>query len=223
MNKLIGVGTASARARTILGLTTAVVLSVGFTAAIPALYAVKVIIPVRLAILFFVQAVFFGIAILANNRIEKLGFAELGYSRKRIASQLLWAFVIFVVLSVIFIAFPLLMGLRDIFPQRDLLLFAIPYTFTVGFAEETLFRGYLLKGLLRIRLPKIAAIIASSAIFGAWHYMNNGSMLQVGITGIIGIVFAVPLIYSRRCSLLSVALAHGAYDALLNIFAYLPL
>jgi membrane protease YdiL (CAAX protease family) len=93
----------------------------------------------------------------------------------------------------------------------------------VGFAEETLFRGYILNSLLRLDVPKIVAIAVSSAMFGAWHFIGSGNWAQVLITAIAGSVFAVTFVYGKKrgVGLLSIALAHGAYDLLLQVLAHI--
>jgi membrane protease YdiL (CAAX protease family) len=205
--------------KTRLALTTAILLTVSLTFVANPLYSLATYLPIRVALLLAVQAAFFMIAIVSNNLIEKRKFEELGYTRENFAGQFMWAGIIFVVLLAVFIGFPLLLGAKDMFGNADVLLFAVPYRFLVGFAEETLFRGYVLGALLRLKSPKIGAIIISSVLFGVWHFIGSGNLMQVILTTLIGAVFAIGLVYAKRCTTLSISLAHGAYDATLSVLA----
>jgi membrane protease YdiL (CAAX protease family) len=124
-------------------------------------------------------------------------------------------------LAVLFIGIPLMLGFGDnMFPSKDALWFAIPYRLIfVGFAEETMFRGYLLGSMSRQMKSRIVPVIVTSLLFGAWHILN-GNLLQAIMTSIIGFILALPRMYAKDCSTLSVSLAHGAYDALLSVMAY---
>jgi membrane protease YdiL (CAAX protease family) len=206
--------------RVFVGITFALTLTLVLTFLCSYLYAEPFPIPLRLAMLFGVQALFFGIALISNGIVEKLPFSRLGYASNDLKWQLVWAAVLFAGLSFIFIAIPLLFGMNDIFPARDLLAFAIPHKLFVGFAEETLFRGYILNALFRLHMKKPAAILLSSLLFGAWHFILSGNIFQVIVTAIIGVIFALPIVYVKKCTVLSTALAHGMYDALLSILAY---
>jgi membrane protease YdiL (CAAX protease family) len=201
--------------RAVYALLTALVLTAALTFALPPLYAAATSVSARITAAFAAQGLFFGIAVLSNNFIGKLKLSGLGYTAKNLKPQLLWAAAIFLALTFLFVGIPLAFGLRDIFPARDSLAFAVPYCMAVGFAEETLFRGCILNALLRLKLHKIAAVAVSSLIFGAWHYIGSGNFAQVPVTTVIGAALAVPLVYGKKCGLVSVALAHGAYDALL--------
>jgi membrane protease YdiL (CAAX protease family) len=207
------------RRKTRLALTTAILLTVALTFATTPLYSLATYLPIRIVLLFAVQAAFFMIAIVSNNLIEGRKFRELGYTREDFSGQFMWAGIIFVVLSAVFIGLPLLLGVRDMFGNADMLLLAVPYRFLVGFAEETLFRGYVLGALLRLKFPKIGAIIISSFLFGAWHFIGSGNVVQVLLTTLIGAIFAIGLVYAQRCTTLSIALAHGAYNATLSVLA----
>ena len=86
----------------------------------------------------------------------------------------------------------------------------------VGLAEEVFFRGYVFKKLLDIRDSRVLAIVVSSVLFGLFHAFQ-GNVLQMGITAIMGAVFCLLRERIRYCSLLSLVLAHGIYDALIVV------
>jgi membrane protease YdiL (CAAX protease family) len=207
--------------KTVLGIVIAIVLTLALTFYLRSLHARLTIIPLRLIVILFVQVVLFSMALFTNTVIEKRPFSDLGYSLDNISGQLTWAAALFVGLSFVFIGVPLLGGMKNIFPARDNLLFAIPYKLFVGFAEETLFRGYLMSAFKRLIKSKIAAVLLTSAVFGGWHFIFSGNVLQVIITFVIGLAFAVPVMYAKKCTVLSTSLAHGAYGSLLAVLSWI--
>lgn len=78
--------------------------------------------------------------------------------------------------------------------------------FGAGFAEEIFYRGYLFE---RLRLPKIATLILTSAWFGLAHYGGQGwpGVEQAVITGL---VFGALFLATGRLWLPIVA--HAAFD-----------
>ncbi|MDR0839786.1 MAG: CPBP family intramembrane metalloprotease [Christensenellaceae bacterium] len=170
------------------------------------------------------QVVFALLAVLCHCAIEKQPLRALGFFGEKPLLQLGWAVALFALLSVLFVGLPVLLGqaLGDMLPAKDSLLFAIPYKLLfVGFAEELLFRGYFLNSFMRLTGSKIAAVILSSLLFGLWHFILSGSIFQVLVTAIIGVLLALPRAYAKTCSIVSVSLAHGLYDALLNALSWM--
>ncbi|MDR2046562.1 MAG: CPBP family intramembrane metalloprotease [Clostridiales bacterium] len=204
-----------------IGLSAAVLITAGFTFALPTLYSLDMPAPFRITTLFAVQAFLFVVAVFCNCAIERRSFADLGFTKNFFGKQLAYAVIIFALLCAVFVGVPLLIGMRDIFGSPDNPLFAVPYCFAVGFAEETLFCGYILKALQRLNLPKIAVVAVSSLLFGAWHFILSGNALQVLSTSAIRAVLAVFVLYGRKCTTLSVSVAHGAYDSVLRVLAVL--
>ncbi|MBI1210056.1 MAG: CPBP family intramembrane metalloprotease [Alphaproteobacteria bacterium] len=88
----------------------------------------------------------------------------------------------------------------------------------VGFAEELVFRGYLINRLQAVfgtsAVAGIAAVIVSAAIFGPLHYFMQGYWGALQAT-IIGIVFAGAYLLNGQ-RLWSLIFAHSAFD----IFAF---
>lgn len=87
----------------------------------------------------------------------------------------------------------------------------------VGFAEETMFRGILLRALRSARRPEVHVILISSALFGIFHLSNwaagaplGGTLFQVVLAGVSGAV----LYMARRATGLLVAgmALHGIWD-----------
>jgi membrane protease YdiL (CAAX protease family) len=157
------------------------------------------------------------------NRVEKEPLAALGFQKNAVGAQLLYGVSVFAAVSIIFIAVPMFSGLgRDeLFPQKQTLFWAIPHKLLlVGFTEELIFRGYLLERIHKLSDSKGLAVIISSLLFGLWHFIGTGNPVQVVSTSIIGACFALPKMYMRNCSIVSVSLAHGMYDSSLAILSW---
>jgi membrane protease YdiL (CAAX protease family) len=212
--------TRTARKRVLLGLIVALMLTAAGSVLMPHLISFfsSSSLPIRVIISLSLQIIMFAAAIFANNCIEKRRFAELGFTAKNLSKQLLWAGAIFLMLTVYMTVWALFVGLENyIGTEKQPLWFALPQKIIfVGFAEETLFRGYILGAIKRISGSAVAAVILSSLLFGAFHIIN-GNLIQAVNTSLIGLIFAIPFVKAKNCSLLSVALAHGFYDALLDI------
>lgn len=87
----------------------------------------------------------------------------------------------------------------------------------VGFAEETVFRGVLLRGLRSAQRPEVHVILISSGLFGIFHLSNwaagaplGGTLGQVVLAALSGSI----LYMARRGTGLLVAgmVLHGVWD-----------
>ena len=67
----------------------------------------------------------------------------------------------------------------------------------------------------------VGAIIGSSVLFGLFHFMG-GNIGQIILTGFMGTIFCLCRVKIKNCTMFSLIIAHGVYDALttvwLNIF-----
>lgn len=77
--------------------------------------------------------------------------------------------------------------------------------------EETLFRGFLFKGLRR-RFSFWPAALISGAVFGLVHYQSELFLLIIPSLVVVGIGLA--WVYERRQSLLASMVAHGTFNLL---------
>lgn len=90
-------------------------------------------------------------------------------------------------------------------------------------AEELLFRGAI-QGRLRRAFGPVGAISGASLIFGSIHFINFtgsvvGAVVGAGVVTVGGAVFG--LIYERTDNLLVPIIAHGAYNTVLLVGAFL--
>jgi membrane protease YdiL (CAAX protease family) len=100
-------------------------------------------------------------------------------------------------------AYHFLAGNRALLPAA---IIAMP---TVGFSEETVFRGYLFERLERLGVSKPIVVLLTSAFFGAVHYTGQG-WAGVEQAAVVGLVFGAIFARTRRIFLPMVA--HAAFD-----------
>jgi len=81
--------------------------------------------------------------------------------------------------------------------------------------EETLFRGFLYRGLRR-RLPPWPAAVVSGAMFGLGHLQGWSFLVLVPPLFVVGVGLA--LVYERRQSLLASMAAHGTFNVIGFLF-----
>ncbi len=81
-----------------------------------------------------------------------------------------------------------------------------------------IFRGFLYSKIEKISSPA-AAVILSSVMFGIFHIFS-GSIVQVIVTALLGVMFCLCRSKIKHFSTLSVIIAHGVYDALIVVLSY---
>jgi hypothetical protein len=104
-----------------------------------------------------------------------------------------------------------------------LLVFAVVALLVNGPAEELLFRGAV-QGRLRRAFGPTAAVVLASVPFAAIHIFAVVGTLGAGLVS-VGIIFLVALVlgalYEYTGNIVVPALAHGVYNAVLFVGAYL--
>lgn len=73
--------------------------------------------------------------------------------------------------------------------------FALANIFFVSLAEEALFRGYLQQRLTKLLHP-VAALLVTSAVFGAMHY--SGGILMIIFAALAGIIYGLAWMWSGK-------------------------
>jgi hypothetical protein len=121
-------------------------------------------------------------------------------------------------MSLVLTVLPIILGFKDMvgsitYTQVWKFVYQFIYAiFGVALAEELIFRGYIFKKLLEIKNARWFAIIISSVLFGLFHIFN-GSIIQVFMTAFIGFLYCIFREKIKGCTLLSLIIAHGVYDA----------
>lgn len=152
---------------------------------------------------------------------EKL--SDFGFSKKNIGKQIFTGILIAIMMSLVFTVLPILAGFKEMvgsttYTQTWQYCYQFVYMILgVALVEEFFYRGFLFKRLMDIKSSKWFAIIVSSVIFGVSHIFN-GNIIQVIATSILGVFFCVCRDKIKKCSTLSLIIAHGMHNALITLF-----
>ena len=183
-------------------------------------------IPLKMMLILFVPALM-AIIPLIVCKIQKIHLPDLGYSTKKYIKQLVIAVCIFAVTFSLVVLVPLLIGMNkaDVlsFKSRSLgvLVFYIIHDLIfIGFDEEFIFRGYFFSRIEKAAKSKLIAWIASSILFGLWHFPNGLNIVKVVVTTLIGLVYGFGRSKIRDCSVYSLSIAHGLHDTAITVVSY---
>lgn len=166
-------------------------------------------------ILFFVP----GILMLINKESLR-GF---GFTKKELLRQIVIGVLIAGSMSVLLTVIPILLGFKDMVGSTNYTQFwQFAYQFLyailgVALAEELIFRGYLFYKLLEVKKSRWFAIIFSSILFGLFHIFS-GNPVQMFMTALLGFSYCMCREKIKNCTILSLILAHGIYDALIVLW-----
>lgn len=147
------------------------------------------------------------------------------WNTDRIGYQILTGVLIGTAMSLVLTLVPHLAGFGAYVDsgKRYTYLWQFAYEFlyciaAVGLAEELVFRGFIYNKIKKISGNDIAAVIGSSVLFGIFH-LFGGNIVQMIMTAFIGAFFCLCKLKIKNCSLLSLIIAHGIYDALITVWA----
>ncbi len=90
--------------------------------------------------------------------------------------------------------------------------------FAVGAVEELVFRGVIYYYFKTAFQKENAAVWGSSVLFGLMHLLSGNVFTAIG-TMCIGLIYCLLKNRIRNCSLLSLMIAHGIHDAMIDVFA----
>ena len=177
---------------------------------------------VRMVLLILLQWILFlapGILMLLHQE----RFSDLGFMREHLGWQILVGLGIALIMSVLLSVLPILFGMRDWVGSTS---YTQPWQFAYEFlyallgialAEELIFRGYIFRKFMQIRSNWLFAALGSSALFGLFHIFS-GNVIQIFTTAIIGFIYCLCRERIRHCTVLSLIIAHGVYDALIVLW-----
>lgn len=174
-----------------------------------------------------------GLLVVAWMRLSRTPWREIGYVRPRswiatvalgVAVGIALKFLLKAIVMPLLGADPINWAYHSWAGNRGVLPAAIWACLVAGWAEETVFRGYMFERLGKL-FPhgvgaKIAAVLITSVWFGASHYMTQGlaGAEQATVTGLVfGSIFA----FSGRIFMPMVA--HAVYDLTALTMIYLNL
>ncbi len=155
-------------------------------------------------------------------RKEKL--SDYGFSKEKLGYQVLTGIAIALCMSFVFTVIPHLAGKSDWVNNQHqyIYLWQFIYDFVydiiaVALVEEFVFRGFLYKKIELLFGSSLYAILGSSILFGLFHFLG-GNIVQLIVTGILGLILCICKEKIKNCTLLSLVIAHGVYDALITVW-----
>jgi hypothetical protein len=161
-------------------------------------------------------------------RQDKMHAPELGFEKRSIPGQILIGIGLGLGTSLVLTGIPTLAGLGRFisngkgYTEPWQLIYEFAYCIlAVSAAEELVFRGFIFCKLKDLFGKEIYAAVGSSLLFGLFHIFT-GSILQVFMTAVLGFIFCMYRSKLKNCTLLSLILCHGIYDAMISIWALYP-
>lgn len=155
--------------------------------------------------------------------VNKEKLSSIGFKKEDIPLQIGIGVLLAVSMSLILTVLPILLGFKDMvgstsYSQAWKIVYQFIYAILgVALAEELVFRGYIFYKLLEIKNSKWFAIIVSSLLFGLFHIFN-GNIIQLFMTSFLGFLFCIFREKIKGCTLLSLIIAHGVYDAMIILW-----
>lgn len=151
-------------------------------------------------------------------------WSEFGFTKEKIGYQILIGMVIAFCMSLVFTVSFHLVGKSDWVNNGHTYEYLwqyiydfIYFTVAVGVVEEFVFRGYIYSKMEKLFGSSLWAIVGSSVLFGLFHFMG-GNIGQVFFTAVLGVIISTCKVKIKNCTLLSVIIAHGVYDALITVW-----
>lgn len=157
--------------------------------------------------------------------ISKDKLADCGFSKSKIATQVLVGVFVGIAMSLILTLVPHLFGFGAYVDSGKRYRYAWQFVYeflyciiAIGFVEELVFRGFIYDKIKKISQKEVIAIIGSSVLFGVFH-LFSGNLIQMVMTACLGAFWCFCRLKIKNCSTLSLVIAHGIYDALITVWA----
>lgn len=144
----------------------------------------------------------FIVTFLMMRFLDRRPFSDLGFSLKGRGKDILYGFLMAVLIYTIGFGVCLLTGQIEVVGVHlhwsDLLLSGLFFAM-VAIVEETMMRGYVLGRLLRTRLNKFISLLISSLLFALLHLMNpNVAFLPMLNLVLGGLLLGASYLYTRN-------------------------
>lgn len=149
--------------------------------------------------------------------------SKFGFTKVRLPKQILIGIALGLALSLVFTVTPILIGRRNFVGEPMYTLwwqFIYDFAYkilTVALTEEFVFRGFIFEYILKLKNSRWLAIVISSLLFGLFHIFG-GNIVQVIFTALLGFLLCLSREKIKECTIISLIVAHGVYDALINIW-----
>ncbi|MBR3973705.1 MAG: CPBP family intramembrane metalloprotease [Oscillospiraceae bacterium] len=152
-------------------------------------------------------------------------FAGFGLTFSHLPKQILIGILIGLAMASVLTLLPMSLGLEKLVytgetysTSQEAIRKLFYFIFCVGLVEEFIFRGFLYHKLKEICLSDAAPTLISSLIFGLFH-LTGFNLSQVIMTALIGAFFCLCREKIPRCTILSLAIAHGIHDWMIRVLA----
>lgn len=157
--------------------------------------------------------------------VHKDKLADYGFAKDKIGFQIMVGIFIGIGMSFVLTLVPHLLGFGAYVDsgKRYQYLWQFIYDFfycifAIGFVEEFVFRGFVYEKIKSISQKDMIAVVGSSVLFGVFH-LFSGNIIQMLMTACIGVFLCFCRLKIRNCSVLSLIIGHGIYDALITVWA----
>lgn len=178
--------------------------------------------PLRMILMIITQWLLFLVpGILMFTNMESFG--NIGFRKEKIPIQIGIGVLLAFFMSLTLTILPIILGFKNMvgsifYTQTWQFVYQFIYAILgVTLAEELIFRGYIFNKLLEIKNSKLFSIIISSVLFGLFHIFN-GNIIQVFMATFLGLIFCIFREKIKGCTLLSLIIAHGVYDAMIVLW-----
>ena len=150
---------------------------------------------------------------------------KVGFKKENLLKQIIIGIVIALLMNIYITIIPILIfGKENLYTGSNykylwqFIYYFIYCVFAVSLTEEFIFRGYILERLKPNK--KIIPILISSILFGLFHIFT-GNIAQIFITTFIGLILSISKEKIKDCTLLSLIIAHGIYDFLIELIVFM--
>ena len=168
-----------------------------------------------------IAAVPFVIMLLAKDKPGDYGFAK-----EKTGYQIIVGIVVGLGMSVVFTLIPSLLGKNEWVNNghnyQEWWQFVYEFVYciaAIGLVEEFVFRGFVFNKIKALSGSNKVAIAGSSVLFGLFHFLS-GNVIQFIMTAFLGVIFCLCREKIKNCTLLSLIIAHGVYDAMITVWGF---
>lgn len=151
--------------------------------------------------------------------------ADYGFTKEKVGSQIVVGILLGIAMSLVLTLIPHFIGFGGNVDNGKRYEYAWQFVYefcycivSVSCVEEFVFRGFVYEKIRRISQRDMIAVIGSSALFGAFHFLG-GNVVQMIMTACIGAFFCLCRLKIKNCTIVSLIIAHGIYDALITVWA----
>lgn len=156
--------------------------------------------------------------------VSRSKLSDYGFNKEKIGLQIIIGILLGIGMSLVLTVTPHLLGFGEYVSNGKIYayLWQFAYEFfyciaAVSCVEEFVFRGLIYANIRQISSKDSIAVIGSSVLFGVFH-LFSGNIIQMVATACIGVILCVCRLKIKNCSIVSLIIAHGIYDAMITVW-----